>query len=126
MSPMPYSIFFHEGYAIHGTIYVSRLGNRASHGCVRLHPANAAVLFDLVRNHGMGRTTIVVSHSDYVPKPLGLRPAVSTTGEPAETTAAIPGAPAAFGRDTEHAPDHTGEAVPQPADGEPHAADGEE
>src|SRR5690349_18615387 len=38
MSPMPHSIFFHEGYAIHGPIYVSRLGHRASHGCVRLHP----------------------------------------------------------------------------------------
>lgn len=60
MSPMPHAIFFHEGYAIHGTIYVSRLGNRASHGCVRLHPANAATLFGLVRSHGMANTTIVV------------------------------------------------------------------
>jgi len=68
MSPMPHSIFFHEGYAIHGTIYVSRLGNRASHGCVRLHPANAATLFDLVRSRGMGETTIVVSNSEYVLK----------------------------------------------------------
>src|SRR5262245_53521113 len=25
-SPMPYSIFFYHGYAIHGTNYVSRLG----------------------------------------------------------------------------------------------------
>jgi lipoprotein-anchoring transpeptidase ErfK/SrfK len=60
-SPMPHSIFFHEGYAIHGTIYVSRLGRRASHGCVRLHPTHAAMLFDLVRTHGMQHTTIVVS-----------------------------------------------------------------
>ena len=68
MSPMPHSIFFHEGYAIHGTIYVSRLGNKASHGCVRLHPANAATLFDLVRTQGMSATSIVVSNSEYAGK----------------------------------------------------------
>jgi hypothetical protein len=62
-SPMPHSIFFHKGYAIHGTIYVSRLGKRASHGCVRLHPANAATLFALVRSQGKGNTTIVVANS---------------------------------------------------------------
>jgi lipoprotein-anchoring transpeptidase ErfK/SrfK len=66
MSPMPYSIFFHEGYAIHGTIYLSRLGSRASHGCVRLHPDNAKILFDLVREQGMGNTRIVVSNDDDV------------------------------------------------------------
>ncbi|MGA7487593.1 MAG: L,D-transpeptidase, partial [Xanthobacteraceae bacterium] len=33
----------------------------ASHGCVRLHPQNAAALFALVRQQGMGSTTIVVS-----------------------------------------------------------------
>jgi lipoprotein-anchoring transpeptidase ErfK/SrfK len=59
-SPMPNSIFFHEGYAIHGTIYVSQLGRRASHGCVRLHPSNAAILFALVQKEGMGNTTIIV------------------------------------------------------------------
>lgn len=59
-APMPYSIFFDEGYAIHGTVHVSRLGQRASHGCVRLHPSNAATLFNLVRQHGMGDTRILV------------------------------------------------------------------
>jgi L,D-transpeptidase-like protein len=65
MSPMPHAIFFDEGYAIHGTIYVSRLGNRASHGCVRLHPSNAATLFGLVRSRGMANTTIVVRHAGW-------------------------------------------------------------
>jgi len=65
MSPMPHSIFFHGGYAIHGTIYVSRLGNRASHGCVRLHPDNAAILFELVRSQGMSNTRIVVSNDKF-------------------------------------------------------------
>jgi lipoprotein-anchoring transpeptidase ErfK/SrfK len=37
-SPMPYSIFYHKGYAIHGTTYLRQLGAPASHGCVRLHP----------------------------------------------------------------------------------------
>ena len=62
-SPMPHAIFFHRGYAIHGTMYVSRLGRPASHGCVRLHPSHAAMLFALVRSEGMGRTRIVVSSS---------------------------------------------------------------
>ncbi len=60
-APMPHSIFFHGGYAIHGTTHVSRLGRRASHGCVRLHPSNAAALFAIVRSEGAGRTRIVVT-----------------------------------------------------------------
>jgi lipoprotein-anchoring transpeptidase ErfK/SrfK len=59
-SPMPHSIFFHGGYAIHGTYEISRLGGPASHGCVRLDPPNAAVLFELVEREGMRNTTIVV------------------------------------------------------------------
>ena len=60
LSPMPYAIFFHEGYAIHGTIYVSQLGQPASHGCVRLHPENAAVLYSLVQREGMTATRIEI------------------------------------------------------------------
>ena len=48
-SPMPHSIFFHGGYAIHGSYDINRLGGPASHGCIRLHPANAGTLFDLVK-----------------------------------------------------------------------------
>jgi lipoprotein-anchoring transpeptidase ErfK/SrfK len=62
MAPMPYSIFFHGGYAIHGTTSTGRLGRRASHGCVRLHPGNAARLFNLVRRYGMGNTRVVIIH----------------------------------------------------------------
>ena len=62
-SPMPHSIFFHHGFAIHGTNQVSRLGRRASHGCVRLHPSNAATLFALVKARGMNRTTIAIADS---------------------------------------------------------------
>ena len=63
-SPMPHSIFFHGGYAIHGSYEINRLGGPASHGCIRLHPANAAALFALVKSEGMGATTIVVSGSN--------------------------------------------------------------
>jgi lipoprotein-anchoring transpeptidase ErfK/SrfK len=51
-APMPNSIFFHGGYAIHGTGAIRALGRPASHGCVRLHPSNAAALFALVQRHG--------------------------------------------------------------------------
>ena len=61
MSPMPYSIFFYGGYAIHGTNYVKALGRPASHGCVRLHPSNAAALYSLVKQHGPGNTKIVIT-----------------------------------------------------------------
>jgi hypothetical protein len=60
-SPMPHSIFFHGGYAIHGSYEISRLGGPASHGCIRLHPEDAAELYALVQRQGMGDTTIVVS-----------------------------------------------------------------
>ena len=49
MSPMPYSVFFRGGYAIHGTGAVRQLGRPASHGCVRLHTANAATFYSMVR-----------------------------------------------------------------------------
>lgn len=59
-SPMPYSVFFHKGYAIHGTTEIRRLGGPASHGCVRLHPRNAAALFALVQRFGPARTRIEI------------------------------------------------------------------
>lgn len=59
-APMPYSIFFHGGYAIHGTGDLKRLGSVASHGCVRLDPANAKALFALVQQHGMLNTVVRV------------------------------------------------------------------
>lgn len=60
-SPMPYSIFFNGGYAIHGSYEVSRLGTPASHGCVRLHPSNAAALYGLVQTYGAANTLILIS-----------------------------------------------------------------
>jgi lipoprotein-anchoring transpeptidase ErfK/SrfK len=59
-APMPYAIFFHGGYAIHGTTDLKRLGRIASHGCVRLHPDNAKALFALVKEIGSDHTRIWV------------------------------------------------------------------
>jgi lipoprotein-anchoring transpeptidase ErfK/SrfK len=61
-SPMPHAIFFHGGFAIHGTNDISRLGGPASHGCVRLHPSHAATLFALVERNGPRQTRIDISN----------------------------------------------------------------
>lgn len=61
-SPMPNSIFFYKGYAIHGTNQVKRLGRPASHGCIRLHPSNARKLFSLVKSHGKKNTRIKITN----------------------------------------------------------------
>jgi L,D-transpeptidase catalytic domain len=61
-APMPHSIFFTaEGHAIHGSLDVGHLGSAASHGCVRLSPANATTLYALVQAEGMGNTTVRIS-----------------------------------------------------------------
>jgi len=59
-SPMPHSIFFHGGYAIHGSYEIRNLGRPASHGCIRLLPKNAAVLFKIVQAN-RANTKIVVT-----------------------------------------------------------------
>ena len=61
-SPMPNSIFFLGGYAIHGTEYVRSLGRPASHGCIRLAPQHAARLYHLVKKHGMRSTRIKITN----------------------------------------------------------------
>ena len=61
-SPMPNSIFFNGGIAVHGTYETARLGKPASHGCVRMHPQAAAELFELVRQHGMNNSRIIVTY----------------------------------------------------------------
>ncbi len=74
MSPMPHSIFFRGGYAIHGTYATSALGRPASHGCIRLAPGNAAKLFQMVQREGAsisitgtppGRTMFAKAHGKH-------------------------------------------------------------
>jgi lipoprotein-anchoring transpeptidase ErfK/SrfK len=59
-APMPHSVFFKGGYAVHATNFVRRLGQPASHGCVRLHPDNAADFYQLVEMFGPTNTRIVI------------------------------------------------------------------
>jgi len=59
---MPDSMFFDlNGHAIHGFNDVPHLGMAVSHGCVRLAPTNAALLFSLVKQEGMANTTVQIS-----------------------------------------------------------------
>lgn len=57
---MPWSVFLDGHIAVHGTDQVRWLGRRASHGCVRLHPEHAKLLFDMVREVGRANTVIIV------------------------------------------------------------------
>ena len=59
-APMPNSIFFHGGYAIHATEAINNLGRPASHGCVRLHPQNARWLYQIVKEYGKENVFIIV------------------------------------------------------------------
>lgn len=63
-SPMPYSMFFDwqtegrpSGLAIHGSDArgEAELGNRASHGCIRLSTENARILFEAITTKYNGR-----------------------------------------------------------------------
>jgi hypothetical protein len=61
-APMPHTMFFDmRGHAIHGFFDVKHLGLAVSHGCVRLAPANATVLFNLVKAEGMANTSVTIT-----------------------------------------------------------------
>ena len=62
MAPMPYAVFYHGGYAVHGTTAEGRLGTPASHGCVRLATPNAQTFYTLVKELGPGNTRIVITN----------------------------------------------------------------
>jgi hypothetical protein len=59
-APMPDSIFFDGGYAIHGYTDTPFGVAAVSHGCVRLPRRDAAALFRLVRQDGAANTTIII------------------------------------------------------------------
>lgn len=60
---MPYVIFIKGGYAIHGTTPGNflKLGHRASHGCIRLHPDYAKKVYELVNIYGLQNTWVKVN-----------------------------------------------------------------
>lgn len=59
-APMPNSVFFHGGFAIHATNHTGALGSRASHGCVRVSLATSRRIYSLVQAHGRENTMICV------------------------------------------------------------------
>lgn len=62
-APMPYAVFFHKGWAVHGTNAIRRLGRPASHGCVRLHPKNAKAFYHLIKKAGgMKQAKVVIQN----------------------------------------------------------------
>jgi hypothetical protein len=63
-APMPHSIFFmKDGHAIHGSFEVKNLGKPVSHGCVRISPENAAILYELAQENGLENTKVVLTGS---------------------------------------------------------------
>jgi lipoprotein-anchoring transpeptidase ErfK/SrfK len=60
-APMPFAIFFKGGYAVHATYDLKRLGRPASHGCIRLHPDNAAIFFKLAKQAGLANTRVIIT-----------------------------------------------------------------
>ncbi len=77
-APMPHAVFFNGGVAVHGTQSIGALGQPASHGCVRLAPANAARFYALVHQHGYARTRIEVFGTPPPPR-VAKRPATEVS-----------------------------------------------
>jgi hypothetical protein len=72
-APMPHAVFFNDGIAVHATTSVGRLGSPASHGCIRLSPANAAQFYALVGRHGNVHTKIAVTGRGYANEQIASR-----------------------------------------------------
>jgi L,D-transpeptidase catalytic domain len=85
-APMPHSIFFiKDGHAIHGSYDLKNLGKPVSHGCVRISPENAAMLYALVEENGLENTKVVLTGvtpggESKVASPAGRRSRYGQTG----------------------------------------------
>ena len=92
-APMPHSIFFDmNGHAIHGFFDTPHLGLAVSHGCVRLSPANATLLFELVKAEGMGNTQVIIQgHIPSTQAPAMVRRQVPAPVPADEASAQQPG-----------------------------------
>ncbi len=125
-APMPYAIFFTDsGHAIHGSFETKNLGRRASHGCVRLSPKNAAKLFVLVRERGLTNTKVVVSSGDPIvarrvpriePGMTGMPDANAATG----SYAYAPGSAGGYGLAQSHSPKRAGDDREPASYGQPY------
>lgn len=88
-APMPHSIFFYRGYAMHGTTEERNLGRRASHGCVRLSKENAATLFAMVRARGQANARIVVVNGPLPKQDYPADTPMAAVEQPADAAAAL-------------------------------------
>ncbi|HWK96286.1 MAG TPA: L,D-transpeptidase [Pseudolabrys sp.] len=88
-APMPHSIFFYRGYAMHGTTEEKKLGRRASHGCVRLSKENAATLFAMVRERGRANARIVVVNGPLPKQDYPADTPMAAIEKPADAAAAL-------------------------------------
>ena len=70
-APMPHSVFFRGGYAIHGTYEENKLGRPASHGCVRVARSTAKVIHDIVKKYGKNKTMVCVDGTSPLTKSEG-------------------------------------------------------
>ncbi len=61
-APMPYSMFFDRGIAIHAATRgeYRMLGHEASHGCVRMRLRNAKALFDYVNSSPNDHADVII------------------------------------------------------------------
>lgn len=61
---MPYAVFIQGGFAMHGTPVgnYSKLGRKASHGCVRQRSENGKLFNRLVRQYGVKNTWIHIEN----------------------------------------------------------------
>lgn len=85
-APMPNSIFFTKvGHAIHGYLDTKNIGRPASHGCVRLSPDHAKVLYAMVEKDGVLNTTVTLTGQI----PAGA-PAVARREAPAQANNGAP------------------------------------
>lgn len=70
---MPYAVFFESGIATHqapaGT--EGKLGQRASGGCVRLHPNIAPIIYKKVQDAGQGLVPVVARNGELKKTPAG-------------------------------------------------------
>ena len=86
---VPYVMYFHKAFALHGAFWHSNYGTQMSHGCVNLAPLDAKWVFMNTEPrlpegwHGVWATaehpgSRVIVHDDSEPKPSNEAPAVAS------------------------------------------------
>jgi len=118
-APMPFSIFFTpKGHAIHGSLDTKNIGRPASHGCVRLTPANAQKLFALVQEDGVLNTTVILTGVTPSRAPLVAKRQLPRSDE-IDEGAVQPQQPAYGARDGSNQPVYGNSYPAQPQYGQP-------